>query len=114
MLQTRTQLQPVGNLQFLKQFNKTFYKTMKTSFFKTLAATTLVAMSATVFTACDNDDPTPEPEPVPGQQQPIGKDGVIKIYDNILFADNTIGNGDQEVIFKGKQTLKKGTYLLKG
>ena len=83
---------------------------MKTSFFKTLAATTLVAMSATVFTACDNDDPTPEPEPVPGQQQPIGKDGVIKIYDNILFADNTIGNGDQEVIFKGKQTLKKGTY----
>lgn len=87
---------------------------MKTSFFKTLAATTLVAMSATVFTACGNDDPTPEPEPVPGQQQPIGKDGVIKIYDNILFADNTIGNGDQEVIFKGKQTLKKGTYLLKG
>ena len=28
--------------------------------------------------------------------------------------NNTIGNGDQEVIFKGKQTLKKGTYLLKG
>lgn len=86
---------------------------MKTSFFKTLAATTLVAMSATVFTACGNDDPTPEPEPVPGQQQPIGKDGVIKIYDNILFADNTIGNGDQEVIFKGKQTLKKAHTCLK-
>ena len=25
-----------------------------------------------------------------------------------------IGNGDQEFVFTGKQTLKKGTYILKG
>ena len=87
---------------------------MKKSIFKSLAAAALVAMATTAFTSCGNDDPQPETPPTAGQQEPIGTDGIIKIYDNILFADNTIGNGDQEVIFKGKQTLKRGTYSLKG
>ena len=49
-------------------------------------------------------------------------DGGFKACDHILFDDNgkadangvVIGNGDQNFVFKGKQTLKKGTYLLKG
>ncbi len=47
---------------------------------------------------------------------------VEQLHDHILFgtdgkenANGTeIGNGDQEFVFTGKQTLKKGTYLLKG
>ena len=48
-------------------------------------------------------------------------DGGLKACDHLLFtagkedaAGKEIGNGDQEFVFKGKQTLKKGTYLLKG
>ena len=49
-------------------------------------------------------------------------DGGFKACDHILFDDNgkddangvVIGNGDQNFVFKGKQTIKKGTYLLKG
>lgn len=48
-------------------------------------------------------------------------DQGLKACDNILFtagkADEEgteIGNGDQEFVFTGKQTLSKGTYLLKG
>ena len=49
------------------------------------------------------------------------KDGDINVCDHILFTDGKddpngteIGNGDQEFIFSGKQTLAKGTYHLKG
>lgn len=31
-----------------------------------------------------------------------------------MFDGNQIGSGDKEFVFTGKQTLKKGTYLLKG
>lgn len=49
-------------------------------------------------------------------------DGGLKACDHILFGEDgsenangtQIGNGDQEFVFTGKQTLKKGTYLLKG
>ena len=48
-------------------------------------------------------------------------DGGLKACNDVLFtngnADSTgtdIGNGDQEFVFTGKQTLKKGTYNLKG
>lgn len=52
-------------------------------------------------------------------------DGGLKACDHILFTQDTssdevndngtqIGNGDKEFVFNGKQTLKKGTYLLKG
>ena len=49
------------------------------------------------------------------------KDGGLNACDHILFTNGKedangteIGNGDQEFVFTGKQTLKKGTYLLKG
>ncbi len=50
------------------------------------------------------------------------QDGGLKACDHILFSEggkedangSIIGNGDQEIVFKGKQTLKKGTYTLKG
>ncbi|MDY5826780.1 MAG: hypothetical protein SPK24_01290, partial [Candidatus Limisoma sp.] len=68
-------------------------------------------LSIATLASCSDDD---TPEINDGEQKEIGTDGNIKIFDNIVFAQNTIGNGDQEVIFKGKQTIKKGTYLLKG
>ena len=50
------------------------------------------------------------------------KDGDINACDHLLFdedgAENTngkyIGTGDRQFIFTGKQTLKKGTYTLRG
>lgn len=52
----------------------------------------------------------------------MGAEGAIKTCDHLLFDDDktenakgtVIGNGDQEFIFKGTQTLSKGTYLMKG
>lgn len=52
----------------------------------------------------------------------MGTEGAIKTCDHLLFNDDktenakgtVIGNGDQEFIFKGTQTLSKGTYLMKG
>ncbi len=48
-------------------------------------------------------------------------DAGIKACNRILFTNGKedangkeIGNGDQEFVFTGKETLKKGTYLLKG
>ncbi len=49
-------------------------------------------------------------------------DGGLKACDNILFGEDgsenangtVIGNGDKGFVFTGKQTLKKGTYTLKG
>ena len=60
------------------------------------------------MTACSSDDDN--------------DNGGLKSYDQLLFnADGTenpngteIGNGAQEFVFTGKQTLKKGTYTLKG
>ena len=49
------------------------------------------------------------------------EDGGFKAWDHVLFTDNgqeapkgnVIGNGDQNFVFKGNQTLDRGTYLLK-
>lgn len=48
-------------------------------------------------------------------------DSGIRACDHLLFTDGEedpdgreIGNGDQEFVFLGNQTLPKGTYLLKG
>ncbi|MCR5179668.1 MAG: hypothetical protein K6C30_00390 [Bacteroidaceae bacterium] len=91
---------------------------MKTRSFLSVA---ICATALTVsFSACsnDNDDDTSS---TPAAYV-WGTDGSIKTCDHLLFsADGAedsegtiIGNGDKEFIFKGKQTLKKGTYLLKG
>ena len=82
---------------------------------------------ATCITSCssDNDEPgtTPDVPTVPTETYTWGTDGGLKSCDHLLFdvvnnsenANGTqIGNGDAEFVFTGKQTLKKGTYLLKG
>ena len=83
----------------------------------------ILAASA-MLSSCssDNDDPTPSPNPGPEVVYKWTTNGGLKACDHILFgtddkenANGTqIGNGDQEFVFTGKQTLKKGTYLLKG
>ena len=86
----------------------------------------LAAMTATAltmpFAACSDDDE----DAGDGGGQDVtyvwGTDGSIKTCDHLLFtADgkednngNVIGNGDKEFIFNGKQTIKKGTYLMRG
>ena len=82
----------------------------------------ILAASA-MLSSCssDNDDPTPSPNPGSEAVYKWTTNGGLKACDHILFgtddkenANGTqIGNGDQEFVFTGKQTLKKGTYLLK-
>ena len=76
------------------------------------------AISA-VAVSCSDDDKN---EPQPQESYEWGTNGGLKSCNHLLFnADGTenaagtvIGNGDKEFVFTGKQTLKKGTYLLKG
>ncbi len=75
----------------------------------TLTAMMGLATVAT-FTSCNNDE-TSATEPT---ERNWSTDGGIKAADNLLFDGNQIGNGDKEFVFTGKQTLKKGTYTLKG
>lgn len=82
----------------------------------------ILAASA-MLSSCssDNDDPTPSPNPGLEVVYKWTTDGGLKACDHILFGTDDkenasgtqIGNGDQEFVFTGKQTLKKGTYLLK-
>ena len=79
---------------------------MKKNFSKTLVLCT--ALLAAVMTAC---------EPNKEVNNPVHEeheDGGLVASNDLLYADNTIGNGDDEFVFTGKQTLAKGTYLLKG
>ena len=93
---------------------------------KYLGMASIIAL-ATCMTACssDNDEPgqTPVEPEVPEVKYTWSTDGGLKACDHLLFSvtDNSenaegtqIGNGDAEFVFTGKQTLKKGTYLLKG
>lgn len=76
---------------------------------------------ATTLASCSSSDDT-DPTPVPGTVYKWTTDNGLKACDHILFDNNgkenttgtVIGNGDQEIVFTGKQTLKKGTYILKG
>lgn len=76
-----------------------------------------------MFTACsdDNNDNGGDTTAV------WSVDGGIQACDHILFTESDkagskdvndngtqLGNGNQEFVFTGKQTLKKGTYTLKG
>ena len=78
-----------------------------------------ILFAAALMSSCSsNDDPTP----APGTGYVWTTDGGLKACDHILFSTDgkedangtEIGNGDAEFVFTGKQTLKKGTYLLKG
>ena len=75
---------------------------------KVLAVVMMGLTTASSFTACSDDDEVTRPE------YNWSEDGGLQACDNIVFEGNQIGNGDNEFVFKGKQTLKKGTYLLKG
>lgn len=78
----------------------------------------ILMLAATMGSCSDNDDPTPNP----GVAYTWTTDGGIKACDHLLFGEDgkdnaegtVIGNGDQELVFKGKQTIKKGVYTLKG
>ncbi len=87
---------------------------------KFLGCMGVLAMAVTL-TACSNDD-----DNAGGGGSQDGyvwtTDGGLKACDHILFdndgkddaAGTQIGNGDTQFVFKGKQTLKKGVYTLKG
>lgn len=93
---------------------------MKRNIFLSVAAlATVMTMTVTSCSSSDDDDKQG------GQPQTAyvwGTEGSIKTCDHLLFgADGkenvngtVIGNGDKEFILEGKQTLKKGTYLLRG
>ena len=78
----------------------------------------ILMLAATMGSCSNNDDPTPNP----GAAYTWTTDGGIKACDHLLFGEDgkdnaegtVIGNGDQELVFKGKQTIKKGVYTLKG
>ena len=84
---------------------------------------TLAACMTSCSSDDDNNDNNPTPAPEPTVEYKWSEDGGLKACDHILFSevDNSekadgaqIGNGDAEFVFTGKQTLKKGTYILKG
>lgn len=80
----------------------------------------ILAMAFTM-SACSSDD---ENADTPQSGVNWTTNGGLKACDHVLFTadgdanvnDNgtQIGNGDQEFVFTGKQTIKKGTYILKG
>lgn len=73
-----------------------------------LAALACLSLAATT-TSCSDDNSEPATD-----NRKWSTDGGLKAADNLLFDGNQIGNGDNQFVFKGKQTLKKGTYILKG
>lgn len=66
---------------------------------KTLAAIFASALLVNLATSCSDNNKIEKPEE-PSEQ--------------IIFNGNQIGNGSQEFEIKGKHTLKKGKYVLKG
>lgn len=76
---------------------------------KAMALSMMSLAAVATFTACSEEN-NPSTD-----NYTWTEDGGLKACDNILFENGTqIGNGDNEFVFTGKQTLKKGTYLLKG
>ncbi len=91
----------------------------KKSFLSVALVATTLSMS---FTACSDNDDNVDNNPPAVVSYIWGTDGSIKTCDHLLFSADgkedvngtVIGNGDKEFIFNGKQTIKKGTYFLKG
>lgn len=80
-----------------------------------------ILMVAASLTSCSSDDDNVDPSPKPGAGYTWTTDGGLRAASGILFTNGKedaegkeIGTGDKEFVFTGKQTLKKGTYLLKG
>ena len=90
---------------------------------KYLGLASIIAIAATSMTSCSSDDDNNDDGGNGKPEYVWSTDGGLKACDHLLFSevDNSenadgkqIGNGDAEFVFTGKQTLKKGTYLLKG
>lgn len=96
-----------------------FNKKMKMDKFKLYRCLGIMAMALTMSSCSDDDNSGTTQSGVNWTTN-----GGIKACDHLLFTadgdanvnDNgtQIGNGDQEFVFTGKQTIKKGTYILKG
>nr|WP_308571446.1 hypothetical protein [uncultured Prevotella sp.] len=81
----------------------------------------IFVLAAALAACSSSDDSTDGTKPEAGSSYVWSTDGGLKACDHILFTNGKedpsgtdIGNGDQEFVFTGKQTLKKGTYNLKG
>ncbi len=83
-----------------------------------VAFAALTLCSAAFFCGCSDDDENSDNQDAGGgtqtEERNWSEDNGVKAADNLLFEGNVIGNGDQEFVFKGKQTLPKGTYTLRG
>ncbi len=91
---------------------------MKTrKFFSVTLGVAVLGMSLMACSSNESENNTPQTD-----AYIWGTEGSIKTCDHLLFTAEgqedgngaVIGNGDKEFIFKGKQTLKKGVYMLKG
>ena len=79
-----------------------------------------ILASAAMLAACGSDDSVVDSNPV--EEYVWSTNGGLKACNCLTFnaegkasADGMqIGNGDAEFVFTGKQTLKRGTYVLKG
>ena len=81
---------------------------MRKNVINTWALAALAALSApAVLTSCSDDDEVTT-------ERNWSTDGGLNAADNLLFDGTQIGNGDNEFVFTGTQTLTKGTYTLKG
>ena len=100
--------------------NKTYSKMNKQMIYGCMS---ILMLSATLTSCSSNDDVAPIDGGTGTEQTTYTwtTDGGLKACTGILFADGKpdaagkqIGNGDQELVFTGKQTIKRGTYTLKG
>ena len=81
---------------------------MKHSFLPTwMPAAALALVLPLTFAACSDDN-----EPAQTEGRHWTTNGGLKAADNLLFEGNVIGNGDQEFVFTGRHSLKRGTYYL--
>ncbi len=94
---------------------------MKMKSMKLLGCISIFAMAVSMTACSSNDNVTDNGGGTGSTSYVWTTDGGLKACDHILFNNGKedangleIGNGDQEFVFTGKQTLKKGTYLLKG
>ena len=86
--------------------------------FKSYFVYALMAGVSVMSVACSDDENTPGE----GAGYEWGDDNGAVSCNNLLFNEDgsenpngtVIGNGDRDFVFTGNQTLKKGTYLLKG
>lgn len=89
-----------------------------------VSAFSLLTVMSMISCGDDNSEyptPTPDPDESTGYVKGTDTDGKTT-YNKLLFDESgnpdergtVIGDGEKEMVFKGKQTLKKGTYLLKG